>query len=289
MNKILFWLKNSRLFSLPMSILSWLIIFVYAFNNGNKLNGIVALLGIACAHLATNLFDDYIDYQALDDNCQQCKCAYIKSGNVSIKDVLHVVIIYFLIAGFAGLYLFLKCGLPVIFLALIGAFIALCYARLSKLGLSEIAVGTAFGPLLFEGVYFVMTGNFSVEVFILSIAVVMFTIGLMYVHTILDYEGDEKCNKKTLACRLASKEKAINGIFIVYGLGYIFTVIFAIMSNNYYILATLVLIPLIFDLHKSLSTFKCGEDVEEFYFRLLKARNLMVWYSIIMTISLIVY
>lgn len=284
---IYFWLKNSRLFSLPMAILSWLIIFVYALKNGgNILNGFIALIGISFAQLATNLFDDYVDFKNLPANSQKCKCAYIKKGKATLNDVLKVVIIYLSISCLTGLFLFLRCGLPVIGLALIGGIIALSYAKLSQRGLSELAVGITFGPLLFEGVYFVMTGNFSLEVFVLSLAVVMFTIGLMYVHTVLDFEGDMCSHKKTLACRLNDKNKAINGIFVVYGLGYFFTIILSIIMRNYLILTTLVLIPLILKMHKSLKTYTSGGDVKEFYFRLLQARNLMVYYSIIMIFML---
>ena len=209
--KILFWLENSRLFSLPMTLLSWLVIFVYSLKfGGNVLNGLVALIGISCAHLATNLFDDYVDYKKLTDNSQKCKCAYIKDGKATLKDVLVVVIIYCAIACFTGLFLLLRCGFPVVVLGLIGGIITLVYAKLSQNGLSELAVGTAFGPLLFEGVYFVMTGKFSLVVLVLSLAVVMFT-----------------------------------------------------------------------------KTFTCGDDVKEFYFRLLKARNLMVYYSLLITLFLL--
>ncbi|UKI40884.1 MAG: hypothetical protein L6V95_12345 [Candidatus Melainabacteria bacterium] len=63
--RFLFWFKASRGYSLPMSVISWLIIFVYAlkFSNGNIIYGILALIGIAFAHLGTNLFDDYIDFK----------------------------------------------------------------------------------------------------------------------------------------------------------------------------------------------------------------------------------
>ena len=284
--KIWFWLKNSRLFSLPMTVLSWLVVFIYSLP-GDVLNGVLALFGIAFVHLATNLFDDYIDYKNLPYNCQQCKCAYIKEGKATINDVLRVVIIYLTLAGIIGGILFLRCGLTVVILAIIGGGIALSYAQLSKRGLSEIAVGTAFGPLLFEGVYFVMRGKFSLEVLVLSLAVVMFTIGLMYVHTVLDFEGDLKEGKKTLVCRLGKKSLAIDGVFVVYGLGYLFTIITAIIIKNYSMILTFLLIPLIIDLHKSLKTFKCGGDVSEFYFRLFKARNLMVYYSSILAICLI--
>ena len=279
---ILFWLENSRLFSLPMTLLSWLVIFVYSLKSGgNILNGLVALIGISCAHLATNLFDDYVDYKKLTDNSQKCKCAYIKEGKATLKDVLLVVIIYCTIACFTGLFLLLRCGFPVVVLGLIGGIITLVYAKLSQNGLSELAVGTAFGPLLFEGVYFVMTGKFSLVVLVMSLAVVMFTIGLLYVHTLLDFEGDMYAHKKTLVCRIGDKNLALKGVYVVYGLGYLFTLLLAFMLNNYFILLTFLLIPLVFDMYNSLKTFTCGDDVKEFYFRLLKARNLMVYYCFI--------
>lgn len=286
--KICFWLKNSRIFSLPMAVLSWAVIFVYSLKNGgNMVNGLIALVGISCGQLATNLFDDYVDYKNLTNNSQQCKCAYIKEGYASLKDVLRVVIIYLTIAFITGFYLFLKCGFPVVILAFIGGIITLLYSKMSQNGLSEVAVGITFGPLLFEGVYYVMTGRFSPVVMIMSFSVVAFTIGLMYVHTILDYEGDLCLHKKTFVCRLGSKIKAINGVFVVYGLGYLFTIILSLVMHNYLILSSFVLLPLIFNLHKSLKDFTCGDEERKFYFRLLKARNLMVYHSLIIITALL--
>lgn len=286
---ICFWLKNSRLFSLPMTLLSWLIIFVYSLKlGGNVLNGVLALVGISFAHLATNLFDDYVDYKNLPENSQKCKCAYIKDGSATISDVLKVVIIYLAIAAGMGFVLFLRCGFPVIFLAIIGGIITLIYAKLSQRGFSELAVGTAFGPLLFEGVYFVMTGYFSWTVFVMSVAVVIFTIGLMYVHTVLDFEGDMNVHKMTLACRLGDKNKAINGILILYGIAYVATILSGLMLKNYYIYVSFLLVPLVFKLYNSLKTYTCGGEVKEFYFRLLQARNLMVYYSIILVLCLLI-
>ncbi len=285
--KILFWLECSRIFSLPMTLLSWLVIFIYSLKNGgNILNGIVALLGISFAHLATNLFDDFVDYKKLTDKSQKCKCDYLKEGKTTLKEVLNVVLIYCGLASLTGLFLFIRCGMPVIVLALIGGIITLIYAKLSQKGFSEIVVGIAFGPLLFEGVYFVMCKEFSFVVLILSLAVVMFTVGLLYVHTILDFEGDVCAHKKTLVYRIGDKEKASKGVFVVYGLAYLFTVILAVMLKNYFILLTFLLLPLVFDIYNSLKTFVCGDETEEFYFRLFKPRNLMVYYSLLISVLL---
>ena len=121
----------------------------------------------------------------------------------------------------------------------------------------------------------------------MSLAVVMFTIGLMYVHTILDFEGDMCSHKLTLCCRIGDKNKAINGVFVVYGMAYLFTVILTLMLNNYLLLFTFVLAPLIFKMHKSLKTYTCGGDTKEFYYRLLQARNLMVYFSLMITVFLL--
>lgn len=281
-SKIYFWLKNSRIFSLPMTVLSWLVVFSFALKQGgNVINGVIALVGIACAHMATNLFDDYVDFKILPENAQKCKCVYIKEGMATLADVLKVVIIYLIVACVCGLVLLLRCGWPVIILACAGGIITLIYAKLSQRGLSEVAVGFAFGPLLFEGTYFVMTKHFSLMVLVMSLAVVMFTIGLMYVHTLLDFEGDVCAHKKTLVCRIGDKAKALKGIFVVYGLAYLFTIIWMIMQKNYYLLITFLLIPLIKRMYNSIKTYTCGGEEKEFYYRLLQARNLMVYYSIL--------
>ena len=54
-NRIWFWLKNSRVFTVPMSIFSWLVVFIYAATQGgNVFYGILCLIGICFGQLATN-------------------------------------------------------------------------------------------------------------------------------------------------------------------------------------------------------------------------------------------
>ena len=65
--KTIFWLKAARLYSAPITLLSWLVIFVFALKQGgNILAGIISLFGISLVHLATNLIDDYIDYKDVE-------------------------------------------------------------------------------------------------------------------------------------------------------------------------------------------------------------------------------
>ena len=311
LNKILFWLNNSRLFSLPMTVMSWLVIFIYSLKQGgNILNGLLALVGIAFAHLATNLFDDYVDYKALSkdksflESAVKSKCSYIKDGSATLKDVLKAVCVYCAIAFFIGVILTIRCGYPVVILALIGGAITLAYAKLSAFGFSELAVGTAFGPLLFEGVYYVMTGKFSFNVFMLSLAVVVFTIGLLYTHTLLDYDGDICAHKKTLCCRIGNKNTALNLLLWLYSFGYLLCIMLVWVEQSLWYLLPVLTAPfaiMLFVLMRLYNQDKnlvpeinwwyypldnwgkiTEEGTQSFYLRLFQARNLMMWFSLLM-------
>ena len=73
-------MECSRIFSLPMSILSWLAIFVYALiDSGNPWYGILALIGICLVHLGTNLVDDYFDYRYLIKQVDFDRAEYLKN------------------------------------------------------------------------------------------------------------------------------------------------------------------------------------------------------------------
>ncbi len=312
LKKIVFWLNNSRLFSLPMTLMSWAIIFVYSLRqHGNILNGVLALIGIAMAHLATNLFDDFVDYKVISanedilKNTVKSKCAYIQDGSATLNDLLKVVCIYCSIAFVVGVILTLRCGLEIVWLAFIGGVITLSYAKLSSAGLSEIAVGTAFGPLLFEGVYFVMTGSFSMQVLVISLAVVTFTVGLLYTHTLLDYDGDMCAHKKTLCCRLGDKNKASILLLVLYGFGYFLCFVLAFYCI-WYLLPVLtcpfaVILYRLMQLYNKDKSFIpeikwwyyplenweniTQEGTQSFYLRLFLSRNIMIWFSILMLVA----
>ena len=211
--------------------------------------------------MAANLYDDFDDYKVLskdprfEEFTPDVKCSYLRKGDATMADLFCVVLIYCVLALLIGGLLFLRCGWPVLALAAFGGVIVLSYPKFSRAGLSEIAVGIAFGPLLFEGMYFVMTKSFSLDVFILSLAISMFTVGVMYVHTILDFEGDKAAGKKTIVQRIGDKETAMKGFVLIYSLGYFFLVLFSVVSQNYFSLGAFLTIPFVIMLYKALKAY----------------------------------
>lgn len=314
-------LECSRVFSLPMTIFSWLIIFTFsAINSGNILYGVIALIGICFVHLGTNLLDDYFDYKSLIKkvnfskeeylkNSQKTKCRYLLNGILSEKQLLQNVGIYFMIATFCGAFLYLKCGIGVFYFALAGAIIALIYPFISRICLSELAVAIAYGPALFGGVYYVMTGVFSKEVFVLSIPSTIITVILLYVHTIMDFEYDLNEDKKTIANSFKTQLDSLivlKNLLILAYLSIILLCIFDIL--DWQVFLVYLSIPLATDLYSSMKQFSYYQEgvppkkwfhfpmenidkiknTEEapFMIRMLQSRNLMIYFSILLVISI---
>ena len=54
-------LECSRVYSLPMTVMSWLVIFAFGILSSGNINyGILALIGISLAHMGTNVLDDFL-------------------------------------------------------------------------------------------------------------------------------------------------------------------------------------------------------------------------------------
>ena len=260
--KISFWLNNARVYSLPITLLNCLVIFIFAIKQGgNPYLGLLAILGSGLVHMATNLIDDYFDYKILikDENfinsAQNCKCLYLKSGQATTKDLKIAICTFLGIAAIIGGVLFFTSGYYVALLALIGLIVALSYQKLSLKGLGEVAIIIAYGPLLYEGIYYVMTSKFSWEVLLLSLACAMFTNTILYAHMLMDFDGDECSHKKTLCRYLKTKTNALNFILFFYITAFILISCLSYKTNNYWYLLGLLTIPQIIDLYISLNLF----------------------------------
>ena len=322
LNKVATLLECSRIFSLPMTIMSWLVVFTYAaINSGNIWYGILCLFAICFVHLGTNILDDYFDYKSLIKqvdfnkqeylkNSQKTKCRYMISGLLSEKQVLELAGIYFILAGLIGLFFFIKCGTPVLKFAFAGAIIALLYSFLSKIRLSEAAVALAYGPILYGGVYFVMTKTISWEVFVLAIPTTIVTVILLYIHTVMDFEYDIKEGHLTIANAFDSQLDSLIVLKILLILAYISLFGICIFDiSDWQVLMALLTIPLGMDLYKSMFDFSTDNksipilkwfhfpmenmeqieklNAESFMIRMYQSRNLMIYFSIFLTVGLI--
>lgn len=317
LRKLPFILECSRVFSLPMTIMSWLVVFTYSLTvAGNKLYGLLALLGVCLVHLATNVLDDYFDYKTLIrqvnfdkkeylKNSQKTKCRYLISGIIKEKDMLSWAFFYLFIAGLIGIFFFFKCGVGVLYFAVIGGLIALLYSFLSKIRLSELAIAVAYGPALFGGVYYVMTKTYSWEVFVLSIPTMFVTVILLYIHTVMDFEFDINEGHNTIANAFDSSLDALVVLKWLIILAYVAPIILCIFDiADWQVLLCWLTIPLAIDLYNSMIDYTTNsESIPEhkwfhfpmedmrgapnFMIRMYQSRNLTIYYTLFFVLGLI--
>ncbi len=263
-----------RGYSLPISIMSWVVPFLFAFlNGGNVFYGLIALFGIVILHLATNLFDDVVDYvieynkikKGLknDFNFQKGKCSLIINKEVSLKTAFAVSVLLFFIAGLTGLYFIGIYGFKLLYIIIPSAFIFLLYPILGSMGFGEVLVAIAFSPLLYSGVYFVMTGGFSYDILAISISTGLFVVAVLHNHMLLDYKYD-KTNRKMTLSRLCGNERnalILLVIFIISAyLNILIRVILKTLPPIY--LLTLLSIPTAIILIKTMNTHIKNPDEE---------------------------
>lgn len=233
LDSIWFWLKAARIHTMPMSFMSWLVVFCISFKQGgNAFYGILALIGIMLAHLGVNLIDDYFDYKrevgtikSSDEKksikMQKGKCAYLINGQTTIDKVFLVVCVYFGLAALIGLFFLFVSGWKILIIATIAGVLCVLYPFLTYWGLSEFAVGMTFAPLLFAGVSFVMLGYCPKDILLLSLSTGLLTVGLLHTHALMDYDFDVKDNKKTLCILTGSKQNALITLGVMMAIAYI--------------------------------------------------------------------
>lgn len=317
LRKFPFILECSRIFSLPMTIMSWLVIFTYSITvAGNKLYGFIALLGVCLVHLATNVLDDYFDYKTLIkqvnfdkkeylQNSQKTKCRYLISGMIQEKDMLYWALFYLFFAGLIGLYFYLKCGVGVLYFAIIGGLIAFLYSFLSKIRLSELAIAIAYGPALFGGIYYVMTKTYSWEAFVLSIPTMFITVILLYIHTVMDFEFDIKEGHNTIANAFDSSLDSLVVLKWLILFAYSAPIILCILDiADWQVLLCWLTIPLAIDLYKSMVDYTVNSEsipehkwfhfpmedmrgASNFMIRMYQSRNLTIYYTLLFVLGLV--
>lgn len=222
MNTLKFWIKNARDIALPQSILPALLAVSMAavHPDFSWWPALVALFGVACAHLGFNLADDYFDYRHNDVAARKKvtaegfrthmeKCHYIESGEATPKELLMAMCAFLAVAGVAGGVVWWFRGWPVAVLTLAGLLLGISYSgkplELGYHGLGELVIGVMFGPLLMIGMQFAACGVFDSKIVWVSAAVGLLVTNIVYSHAVLDLKADAQAGKMTFARLLRTR------------------------------------------------------------------------------------
>jgi 1,4-dihydroxy-2-naphthoate octaprenyltransferase len=178
----------------------------YSHNEGHLLNAFAALMGAIGIQIGTNLANDYWDSKKGADTQDRLGPVRVtSSGLLSPRSVFIAMILAFVAAGFAGLYLIYVAGWPVFWIGVLSIFCGIIYTAgpfpLAYLGLGDVFTFVFFGPVATMGTYYVQAHAISFPALILGCIPGSYSVVLIALNNLRDRESDIVVNKKTLAVR----------------------------------------------------------------------------------------
>jgi 1,4-dihydroxy-2-naphthoate octaprenyltransferase len=171
----------------------------------------VTIIGVAALHLGANLLNDYYDARGSDPiNVRLTPFSggsrVIQDGELKAVTILMMAIFFFAVALVAAIWL-TYMGRPMVFLiGLLGLFAGWAYSappfQLMSRGWGEGVIFFAFGPLITLGAYYVMSGNMTLEAFVVGIPQGFLITGVIWINEFPDYQADKQAGKNNLVVRL---------------------------------------------------------------------------------------
>lgn len=180
----------------------------------NSLLFAVVILASFFVHLNTNLTNDYFEYENDSRDLAIGGSRGLQNGLISMAQMKRVIIIFYILAFLAGLYiLFVTHCMAILLLATFAFLSSLFYTapplRLGYRGLGEITVGINMGPVMVLGTYLVMLQHFSAKALLLSLPIGIMVAMILFYQSLPDMNADEAIGKRTLAVRSGRKGSVI--------------------------------------------------------------------------------
>lgn len=256
------WLLAFRLKTLTAALVPVVSAAALAHLEGFIVSGFLVLCLLMSAlsiQIATNLFNDAIDFKKGADQSRVGPVRVTQSGLIGVQTVYAVAIGFCLIALGFGLPLVLKGGGPLLAVGLSSLALAYCYTGgpfpLAYLGLGDLFVILYFGVIAVATSFFILTGEWSLPSFFLGLQVGFLSTVLIALNNLRDRPTDEKVAKKTWAVRYGDVFVQWEiALFVVSS--YAFVIFWSLSYQKYLFLIYLWTLPLAVLLLRTVFNFK---------------------------------
>jgi len=167
------------------------------------LAAIAALLGGVLIQIGTNLANDYFDFKKGADSLTRVGPQRVtQAGLIAPEMVRDAFLLCFGLAFLIGIYLVYLGGMPIVIIGLISLLLGVIYTGgpfpLAYHGLAEIPAFLFFGPIACATTTYVQINEWSPAAIIAGSAAGFFSMALLSINNLRDFEEDRKVGKYTL-------------------------------------------------------------------------------------------
>ena len=165
-----------------------------------------AMFGAMAIQIGTNLANDVFDFKKGADTDERLgPTRAVQAGWLSPSAVLIGMAVAFGLATFAGIYLVLVAGWPIVAVGVLSILSGIGYtagpAPLAYIGAADLFVMIFFGAVAVAGTTYVQTLSVEPLALVASIPVGALATAVLVVNNLRDREQDEKAHKCTLVVR----------------------------------------------------------------------------------------
>jgi 1,4-dihydroxy-2-naphthoate octaprenyltransferase len=232
------WIIAVRPFAYPASVFGVLLGLGLSLYEGHPFLALpfaAAFLGVLCVHTAANLLNDFFDYTGGVDTEVHPGSGALVRGLLTPGQVLRGALLCLLVAAVLGAYLFHLAGWMIPALAAAGLFLALGYTapRLSLkfLGLGEVTMILAFGPLVVLGVYWVQAQEFSWATILWGILPGELTAAVLHTNNWRDVDEDRSQGCRTVAGVLGDRRSLYYYALLLWA-PFALTVVYVVLART---------------------------------------------------------
>ncbi len=179
---------------------------------------ILALLATMCVHAAANVINDVGDAEGTDPINEDRIYPYtggsrfIQTGILTQSTMGRLGIALIVIASLLGLLLIVEKGVGVLIFGIAGIVLTVLYsvgpAKLSGLGLGELAVAVGLGVLPVAGAAWLQGAAIDTALVLFSIPVSIWVAAILFINEVPDMAADQASGKNTLPVRMGLKRSA---------------------------------------------------------------------------------
>ncbi len=203
------WIGGARLRTLPLAIAPVALGTgaAYALDNDAGWHWVRALLCLAVAvglQIGVNYANDYSDGVRGTDAHRVGPSRLTGSGAAKPRAVLTVAVVFFVLAGIAGVMVSILSGFPWLIAVGVVCVAAAYFYTGGKhpygyYGLGELFVFVFFGLVATVGTMFVQVASVSTEAWVAAVAIGLLACAVLMVNNIRDVAQDRLAGKRTLA------------------------------------------------------------------------------------------
>lgn len=241
------WIVATRPWSFPASTMPVVVTLVYLLWRQQEINwlyGVWALLDMLVFQAAGNTWSDYFDYKYKVDCEDTYGSKILTDKHFTPKEILFLAIGLISVAAAGGFILFLRTGLPLLYIGLAGLLCALFYPTLKYHALGDLAIFLCYALLPMLGTSYVSTGVLDWNTLYVAIPVGLITVAILHANNTRDIRTDSRAEIKTVSMIVGWKTSAYIYCFeVIFPFLWIVGCVIAKIYPVYALLTVIALIP----------------------------------------------